>query len=363
MSSFTLNNLPQLTNLSFPSLKNFSSLKWYNLPSLEDCSITTGNLDGEIQEITITNTSLKSLDWLKWPIGSQLNVTGNTNLQSFNIPYNTINSGSTLTFSDNPILANLNVSQLAGIYGALAVSGNAKTTQVSFSKLETIGGFVQMTGSFTNISMPSLNAINGALSVASTGDITALCNQLSQKKLAGHYDCKPNVEGSPLSNPTATASGTLSTPSSTSSDTTSPDSPLKPHDPLSTGVKAGLAIAALITTALIIICAMFYFRRRSRSKVREIPHQSPKSPSHDSVELSESPATSVNFPKELESPVVRLELAAGKERLELPGVVPQELDGRDGSGDSQTPNTPNSPVRSWGSVSSGTPLVRHELPA
>jgi hypothetical protein len=370
VSSFTLNNLPELSNLSFPALRNFSSIKWSNLPSLEESTVTSGTLDGEIQEITIVNTSIKSLEWLAWPIGSQLNISSNANLQSFGIPYATINAGSALTFSNNAALTTIGLSNLTGIYGGLQISGNGKMVEASFDKVETIDGFVQMSGDFTNVSMPVLNAINGALRIESTGDITTLCSSLQQKSsLNGHYDCTSDAQKTPTSsNPTGTAFPSSTGPVIATGTTVLDEA--SGGNKLNTGVKVGLAIAALVFTLAILAAAFFYFRRRSRAKVREISAH-PKSPNQDSfTELSDtmSPTNSTHFPKELESPQIALELVGGRERSEMPGVVPAELDAKHG----ESELTPISPMNAmgrestWGSVASvrsDRPLIRHELPA
>lgn len=365
VSSFTLNSLPALSTLTFPALKNFSSLKWYNLPSLEQCKIATGAIDGEIQEISIFNTSLKSLDWLTWPIGAALNITSNSNLQSFGIPYSSINANSAYTLTSNPSLASVDVSSLTGIYGGLEISGNAVKT-LDFSKLQTIGGFVQLSGDYTNVSMPVLSGINGALSVESTEDITALCSNLAQKRLAGHYDCTPNAQKS-ASNPTATTSSGAPTATATTPPTPNENSS---KSSISNAVKIAIGIATLIITLLFLTAAFFFFRRRSRAKVREIEPSSHRSSSADpfaksksaeanAFELEESDYSSnPTSPKELEAPGIRLELANGRTRQEMPaGVMPHELEAWHGRCEM------HSPAMSTGSVNSITPLVRHELPA
>jgi hypothetical protein len=355
VTSFTLNALPLLDELKVPALRNFSSLKWSALPKLVECEIATGPIEGEIQEITIYNTSLGGLDWLTWPVGAVLNITANPNLESFKIPYNSINANSAITVSSNPSLNNIDVSSLSGIYGGLAISGN-KMEALAFTKLESINGFVQLSGDYKNISMPALNQINGALGVESTANIQVFCDGLKEKKLVGHYDCVANAQ-------TRTAPPTpanSSTPSATSSATTTPtsDTEASGGDSQTKAVIAG-AVVGITMCLLVGFLAYLYNRRRTRKQVQEI---TPKDPEAGSVELSDSISDKRISLKELETPTVRLEMQAGRMVQELPAVLPSELDALDaGSGTSGVDlGDDDLSVRT---VSSVMPLVRHELPA
>ncbi|PSN67399.1 hypothetical protein BS50DRAFT_390895 [Corynespora cassiicola Philippines] len=338
LTSMTLNNLPQLSNLSFPSLSNFSSLKWYNLPQLDLSIIAAGPIDGEIQEITVFNTSVKNLDWLVWPVGSLVNITSNEDLREFTIPYNTLNAGCAVSIVSNPSLKSITFDSLNGIYGGLDISDNSETSALDFPNLETIGGFVQLGGSFSNVTMPRLKTINGALSVKSTNDLTDLCEDLSDKNLAGHYDCQSNLD-----HDKAVANSTMdvsSSPESTGTfDGDDDDDDGKNYDgiKLSQPMKVGIAISIIVLTFMLLVAGFFYIRRRLRSKVRE--------------------SGGATIPKELE---------VCRPRMELDGKTMYELDGGHTGSElsvAKEPNTPASPAYSTGSVRSVTPLVRYELPA
>jgi hypothetical protein len=349
VTSFTLNNLPLMNALSFPALGNFSSLKWSALPKLTECKIATGALEGEIQEITIYNTSLKSLDWLTWPVGAALNITANANLEAFKIPYGTINVGSAITLSSNPLLKSIDVSSLSGIYGGLAISGNTLDT-LSFERLQTIGGFVQLSGDYKNISMPSLLKISGALGVESTADISAFCTSLQEKRLAGHYDCTGNTAGANAPSPsenTAVPQAPTASPTSTSNES---------DDSSGSSTKAAIAggVIGVFLSLLVGLGIHFYIRRRVRNQVQEILPKDSEGGSEDSVEMdsvSTSMAASRISLKELESPVVRLEMESGRIAQELPAVLPVEMDTESGGDVGGT--------RVMNSMAS---LVRHELP-
>lgn len=355
VSSFTLNNLPVLSNLSFPALSNFSSLKWYNLPALEECVIATGALGGEIQEISILNTGIRKLEWLAWPVGSQLNISNNANLKTFSIPYSSINAGSALTLSNNTQLSTIDLTQVSAIYGGLQVAANAAMKELDFSKLESIGGFVQLSGGFTNISMPALNQINGALRVEATGDITSLCDTLAEKKLNGHYDCTANSQKTAAS--ATTTGAAAATITATNRNSTDGNANGSGSTVITQRQKAGIAVAAILFTFLVIIATFLYFRRRSHRQVQEIlalnhntnttsnlnlpsTNINPKTLSTDSFQLSglgSGPgpvfdSSIPNSPMELESPAVALELGEGKRwtRVELPATVPIEMEGQHG---------------------------------
>ncbi|KAF2267863.1 hypothetical protein CC78DRAFT_541102 [Lojkania enalia] len=365
VSSFTLNNLPKLSELSFPALKNFTSLKWYNLPVLAGSAITAGLPGGEIQEITIVNTSIKSLDWLIWPVGGQLNISDNAKLEKFSIPYGTINAGSTLTFSNNTSLVNITISSVSGIYGALQISDTA-ISEILFDELETISGYVQLNGDFKNVSMPILRQINGALNVQSTGDISSLCNNLEQAAssqiLRGHYECNANVEKSPV-NPTLTATTTGIPVSIIPSATKSPSPIPEPSGGLSEGVKIGISVAiAVVVTVLLVFLALLCFKRRIRAKVQEI-EKKPK-PSDSSTDLTPPDTIDPAPPKELESPRIRVELASGRQAQELDARERvKEMEAAHGTSELDSPITPISRAGSWWTIASDGPLIRHELPA
>ncbi|ORY17843.1 hypothetical protein BCR34DRAFT_10185 [Clohesyomyces aquaticus] len=364
VQSLTLMNLPKLSNLTFAALSNFSSLQWNNLPALEFSSML-GRVNSEIQEIEIANTSLKTLSWIVWPVGT-LNITRNPKLKTFDIPYASINTASSLIFTDNDALESITFPDITGIYGGLQIADNANLSSLAFPNVETIGGYVQLSGAFNNISMPAMNTVNGALNVESTGDITALCNALQAKNsLKGHYDCAANVQKNSASPTTTNGAFPSSAPTASSTTISSPTASAETNSSLSTGARVGIAIGV---TALIIVLTVavlfFYLGRRQRSKIQEI------TPKSETTEFDDSDGTAT--PKELESPYTRLELGTGNKANthELPGYVPQEMEAGHGSSELDlsarvmglglgTPGTPVSPAESW---RSDRPLIRHELP-
>lgn len=272
VSALTLHNLPLLSNLSLPALSNFSTLEWTNLPFLEETIIATGPMKGEIQHIAITNTSLTSLAWLTWPVGTSLSITSNAHLTSFSIPYATINAPSSLTLSSNPSLQSVDVHALTGISGELDMTDNAGVAVLNFSKLETIAGFVKLSGGYADISMGALRQVTGGYDVVSTGDIAAFCSGLAANKATAHGSCTANAQTSgspPASTATATAlsSSTASASARPSSGASRGDGG---HAALHIGTVLGIVLSALLFTLFVLVGAFFFFRWRVRAKVREI---------------------------------------------------------------------------------------------
>ncbi|KAJ4992332.1 hypothetical protein SVAN01_02041 [Stagonosporopsis vannaccii] len=314
-----LNNLPKLTTLNLPALTNFSKLDFSGLNSLQDCEIATGALQQDVSEISIFGTALKKMDWLKWPVTTALTIAANMNLTDFTIPYDRISAGSSYQFSINRDLSNLDFSQLKGIYGSLAVNGN-NDKSLNFDNLENIDGYVRLSGPFSNITMPQLTSINGALRADSTIDILAFCNWLSvQDRLFGHYDCTAN-NTDPLASSTTTTS-----PTNTS--VAVPTLPAESNgngSSLSTGAIVGIAVAMVVLISVVLTTtALLFFRRRRNKKVAHQTHQAAAP-----CEAKKTHSTST-LGEELDASNIRYELGQEREAHELQGPgLATELEGQ-----------------------------------
>jgi hypothetical protein len=318
-SAIILKNLPKLSTLALPALTNFSKLDFTDLTALKGCDIAAGALEQDIDEINIFHTGLEKLDWLRWPVASQLTVAANMNLKEFQLPYNQINAGSTYQISINSVLSNLDFSQLSGIYGSLSVNGNSDT-DLNFDKLETIDGYVRLQGPLKNLTMPVLNGINGALRAESTANILSFCNWLStQNQLLGHYDCTAN-DTIPIISSTATESP-VNTAGPTSSIAATGDNE-DSKSALSTGGIIGISVAMVVVISLVLTAtAVLLFRHRARNKARAaaaaVAMSEQQKKTHSTSTLGE----------ELDASGVRYELGGEKEEHELPGVdAVRELD-------------------------------------
>ncbi|KAF1931879.1 uncharacterized protein M421DRAFT_2498 [Didymella exigua CBS 183.55] len=271
ISTLTLSNLPQLTTLTLPALTNISKLDFTGLSSLRGCEIASGSLKQDIKEISIISTAMEKMDWIKWPIATALTIAANNKLTDFTLPYDRINSGSSYQFSINHALTNLDFSNLSGIYGSLAINGNPDPS-LNFDNLETIDGYVRISGALKNITMPKLQTINGALRAESTVDILAFCNWLSiQNRLYGHYDCTANntsVYTSTVSkSPSSTA---VSSPAAGTAAMEGADTADGKKTDLSSGAIVGIAIAMVVLiSAVLTLSALLFMRRRSRNRAQQ----------------------------------------------------------------------------------------------
>ncbi|KAF2631433.1 hypothetical protein BU25DRAFT_445579 [Macroventuria anomochaeta] len=322
VSALILNNLPKLTTLTLPALTNFSKLDFTGLTSLKGCEIATGALKHDVNDISIINTALENMDWLKWPVATTLTIAANMKLTDFSFPYDKISAGSSYQISINTALTNLDVSQLTGIYGSLATNGN-NDRSLNFDKLETIDGYARLSGPFSNITMPHLTSINGALRADSTVDILSFCNWLSvQDQLYGHYDCTANSTDPTISStvskyPSYTAGPA---PSVATSGTSGGGNNSKDNkSDLSTGAIIGIAVAMVVLISVILTTtALLFLRQRSRNKAQQVAAAMPEeTKTHSTSTLGE----------ELDASGIRYELGGGNTTHELPGAGPvRELD-------------------------------------
>lgn len=329
ISTLSLYNLPNLSTLRLPALGNITKLEMQGLTSLKGCEIATQGLKHDIKEISIINTAIENMDWLKWPVATTLNIAANNNLTNFSFPYSTINAGSSYQISINPELRNIDFSQLTGIAGSLAISGN-KDRDLQFNKLESIDGYVKLDGPFANISMPHLMSINGALRAQSTVDILAFCNWLSvQDRLLGHYDCTANSTN-PAPVVTSTASTvSVSTSGATASAANGDASNGSNKSNFSTGAIVGTAIGMVVLLSLIMTSlALLFFRRRAQRKQAALAQQNATSAdkkTHSTSTLGdELDASGVRY--EMGGGLVTQELPEAKPRTELDGHTFQEMD-------------------------------------
>ncbi|KAF3010778.1 hypothetical protein E8E13_007820 [Curvularia kusanoi] len=325
VSTLSLSNLTNLATLTLPALGNMTKLSLSYLGSLRGCEIATQGLKQDISEVTVFSTAIEKLDWLKWPVASTLNIAVNRNLTDFAFPYSTINAGSTYQLSGNYALDNLNLSQLTGIAGSLALSGNGDK-DLQFDRLESIDGYVKLDGAYSNITMPRLVSINGALRASSTIDILSFCNWLSiQNRLLGHYDCTAN-NTNPAPVVTSTASMTPLKTSGTTPSGASLQTGTSNKSDLSTGAIIGIAMGMVVLISIILTSlALLFLRRRSQKKqALQAVHEKPapeNKKTHSSSTLGE----------ELDASGVRYELGGGhaEQTHELPEAKPvTELDGQ-----------------------------------
>lgn len=136
--AFTLDQNTILSTLSFNSLTSVGMVNWTALPGLQQ--LTFGQGISEAGSLLITNTFLQNLEGINLMSVSDFNV------------------------NNNPYLTSVST-QLANASGTINFQANGRNFSVEFPNLEWAANM-----SFSNcseISMPSLAAVNGTLSIKS----------------------------------------------------------------------------------------------------------------------------------------------------------------------------------------------------
>ncbi|KAI2625851.1 hypothetical protein GGR54DRAFT_518131 [Hypoxylon sp. NC1633] len=256
--AFTLKNVTKLSTLSFTSLGEVGSIDWATLNALPEPtfgnpgitkakSVTIAdtfieNIDGiNVQSVTDMNinnnrrltkfsTSIKSLSNTLYVQANGLNLTMEmpnlewianmtiANVTSFYVPsLHTVNGSmrfdsnyfttftaanltqitdGDLSFVSNPSLTNISISKLQSIGGGYTIANNTQLEKLDgFGSLNEIGGAVRVRGSFTDVELPDLKDVKGAFEVVSTEDIGDSCNKLGSFKggvVQGDYSCTGN---------------------------------------------------------------------------------------------------------------------------------------------------------------------------
>ena len=283
----SLTDLTILDNLNLPVLTQVGSIYFVTLPALSEITLTTGI--SQVDSIYISDTALESLSGINVINVDTFNVNNNRDLQtvdgslktvktSLEVSYNSENVEVTfdnlvwannVTFRDvssismanltavngsmgvyNTTIDSLVLDNLEEIGGALAVSFNNELTELEFSslveiggalditnnsalssitgfpKLKTVGGAIDISGAFNNISFPSLKSVKGGANFYSSVymDCSALKALHKKGVIQGDdYSCtaakssSSSSSGSKSGSSTATASGSSSDSTDTAS--------------------------------------------------------------------------------------------------------------------------------------------------
>jgi len=148
--SFALNGVQVLSTLNFPRLTNVDTIDWQALPNLQGLSFTTGVQMAS--SVSIQNTGLASLDGI--------------NLQVVD----------SMIIENNPFLEDLEM-QLGNISTALSIGANGQNVSAIFPNLE--WAFNMTFRNVSNISLPSLAAVNGSLGFYSNFMDSVACPNLT----------------------------------------------------------------------------------------------------------------------------------------------------------------------------------------
>ncbi len=132
--NFELNGLTILSNLNFPALGSVGRIQWTALPALEELSFTSEVT--RAQDISITNTYLKSLDGINLEQVRTFEVTNNRYLTKMDL-------------------------QLGNITQQLTIQGNSRDLVVAFPNLD--WAFNMTFRNCSQVNLPSLASVNGSM--------------------------------------------------------------------------------------------------------------------------------------------------------------------------------------------------------
>jgi hypothetical protein len=151
-------------------------------------------------ELDVNNVTSFSVPSLKTVNGSAR--FGSNFFQSFSAPNLTATTTGDISFIGNAKLSNATFPKLETIAGGLTIANNTLLSEVSgFPKLKTIGGAVLLRGNFESADFPALDNVRGAFDVSSSADIAETCdafNQLAPQSeggsgaIRGTYECTGN---------------------------------------------------------------------------------------------------------------------------------------------------------------------------
>lgn len=212
LGGFSLGGLTVLSSLSFPQLTIVDSLNFTALPALQQLSFGNTGIT-QAGSILISNTGLSSLSGISnLETVTTVNINNNANLQNISLAITSIKgalaieandgyqSGLSTSFPQLETAMNLtfrncssvmlpslaNVSQYLGFYG---------NTMQTFSapNLTTTGGLVFVDNTaLTNISFPSLTAVNGSFQIANNTMLKQVNNFAQLQTVTGGLDMNGN---------------------------------------------------------------------------------------------------------------------------------------------------------------------------
>lgn len=261
--AFAMRNVTGITGITMPELTKAQSVDWQTLSSLESVTFSFSTADSiRVSDTFLSNlnafsvTSLKRMEidnnrrLAEWDSGLQtlsdeLVVTSNgfdftasfpdlvwianmtiSNVSSISLPsLQTVNGSmrfesnffpsfsapnltntvdGDISFTNNADLSNITFPALTTVGGGLLIANNTGLEAIDgFPELKTIGGAVKLRGNFTDVQLPSLNDVKGAFDIASTNDITEVCDEFSELapnsqggngKIQGTFTCNSESE-------------------------------------------------------------------------------------------------------------------------------------------------------------------------
>ncbi|GFF90204.1 hypothetical protein CNMCM6936_008394 [Aspergillus lentulus] len=149
----------------------------------------------------------------------------------------------TLTVANNDALNQISMSNLQTVGGDIKVENNRNLKDLPLSDLDEVRGGLTVSGDFNRISLSNLDTVRGPTTIHSSG--TFNCSSLDSQR-----------------------SGDDRVFQSSYSCTTGKSNHSSSSDGLSTGAKAGIAVAVVIVVLLILFFLWLFIRRRKRQQNR-----------------------------------------------------------------------------------------------
>jgi hypothetical protein len=180
--SFTMNNVSQISTLTFPSLTSVDTVEWQGLPNLGALTFTAGL--SKVSELNIQNTVLGSLEGINLMEVDTLFVANNFYLNDITMQLETVGTGLTLSENGNDVRAEfpnlesavnislsdcstINLQSLSTVNGSLGFYSSAIESLTLTNLTSVSNSFAIVDNSkLTNVSAPSLKSVGGGFIIA-----------------------------------------------------------------------------------------------------------------------------------------------------------------------------------------------------
>ncbi|RYP78381.1 hypothetical protein DL771_000566 [Monosporascus sp. 5C6A] len=253
---FRLRNLTALSTLGFTRLSEVGSIDWATLTVLPELNFGNPGIT-EAESVIIADTFLQSIDGINVQSLTDMNINNNRRLtrfstsirslsnvlnvqanglnlelempnlqwianltvanvttfsapslatvngsmrfdsnrfESFSAPNLTEVQDGDISFVSNPELTNITFPSLERIGGGLTIANNTGLESIDgFPRLERVGGAIAFRGSFTDVQLPAINDVVGAVEVLSTENIDDACQRLQDETssvIQGEFNCR-----------------------------------------------------------------------------------------------------------------------------------------------------------------------------
>ena len=204
--NFELNGLTILSNLNFGSLSSVKRIQWTALPALDELSFTTEVTKAD--EISITNTNLKSLDGINLEQVRIFDVTNNLYLSKMELQLGNITQQLTLQANSRDLVVSfpnlqwaynmtfrncseVKLPSLASVNGSMGFVDNyfESFSAPNLTKTGPGGSLVFVSNSrLTNISIPRLESIGGTYQIANNTKLDTVDGFPILKSVGGAID-------------------------------------------------------------------------------------------------------------------------------------------------------------------------------